>query len=265
MCYDLVHTDLAGSFTVQSIGGSLYYMTIIDDTSQYAHVYFLKQKSDACKHPKEYSKLVHNKTGCYSRIVRSDRTDEYVNTEWNNYCSSKGIEHQITPAYSPQSNTVVERFNLTITNMSRSALLFTCTQNNAPPKFLWTEVFNWAVYLRNQLPHSTLQRKTPYEVLYNKRPSIGHLRPFYTKYYVTIPEALWGPGSKLEQYVSEGHLTGFIGKLLVRVYIPSKKRVDVFRIRNVGFVPADYGSSTSIEIDTPASTSNSTPVDQSPD
>ena len=106
---------------------------------------------------------------------------------------------------------------------------------------------------------------TPYKVLYNKRPSIGHLRPFYTKCYTTIPEALRGPGSKLEPRALEGHLIGFIGKSLVRVYIPSKKRVDVFRIGNVRFVPADYGLSTSIEIDAPASTSNSIPVDQSPD
>jgi len=131
VCYDLVHTDLAGPFTVQSIGGSLYYMTIIDDTSRYAHIYFLKKKSDACKHLKEYSELVHNKTGRYPRIIRSDRGGEYVNTEWNDYCFSKGIQHQITPAYSPQSNGVAERFNLTIANMSKSALL-----PNAPPKFL---------------------------------------------------------------------------------------------------------------------------------
>jgi len=75
------------------------------------------------------------------------------------------------------------------------------------------------------------------------------------------------PGSKLEPHALEGHLTGFIGKSLIRVYIPSKRRVNVFRIGNVRFVPADYQPSTTIEIDAPASTSNSNatkqPIEQS--
>ena len=93
-------------------------MTLIDDCTRYTHIYFLKKKSDAIKYLKEFYELVHNKTGCYPRIVRSDRGGEYVNKEWTEYCSLKGIEHEVTPAYSPQSNGVAERFNLTIANMS---------------------------------------------------------------------------------------------------------------------------------------------------
>ena len=140
--------------------------------------------------------------------------------------------------------------------MSQTALL-------QAPKILWTEAFNWATYLRNQLPHSVLQGKTPYKAMYYKRPTIGHLRPFYNKCFVTIPEPQRASGSKLESgfmlepRALEGHLMGFIGKSLVRVYIPSKRRVDISRIENVRFVPADYNPSTSIEFDPPASISTS--------
>ena len=107
-------------------------------------IYFLNKKSGTGKYLKE---LVCNRTGRYLPIIRSDRGGEYVNKEWTDYCSTKGIEYQVTPAYSPQSNGIAERFNLTIANMSRTALL----QGTKP---LWTEAFNWATYLRNRLPHS---------------------------------------------------------------------------------------------------------------
>jgi len=117
-------------------------MTLIDDCTRYIYIYFLKKKSDAVKYLKEFCELVHNKTGRYPRIIRSDRGGEYVNKEWTEYCSSKGIEHEVTPAYSPQSNGVAERFNLTIANMYRTTLL------NAPT-YLWAEAYSWAVYQRN--------------------------------------------------------------------------------------------------------------------
>ena len=117
-------------------------MTQIIDYTRYTHIYFLKKKSDAVKYLKEFCKLVYNKTGRYPRIVRSDRGGEYVNKEWTEYCSLKGIEYEVTPAYSPQSNGVAERFNLTIAKMSRTALL------NAPT-YLWAKAHSWAVYLRN--------------------------------------------------------------------------------------------------------------------
>ena len=81
VAFDLVHSDLAGPFSVQSIGGSLYYMTIIDDATRYAHIYFLKRKSDAVQYLKEFSALIHNRTGCYPHIIKSDRGGEYVNNE----------------------------------------------------------------------------------------------------------------------------------------------------------------------------------------
>ena len=116
--FDLVHTDLAGPFSVQSLGGKLYYMTLIDDATRYAHIYFLREKSEAVKYLKEFCELIHTRTGRYPRIIRSDRGGKYVNNKWIEYCTSNGIEHQVTPAYNPQSNGAAKRFNLIITNMS---------------------------------------------------------------------------------------------------------------------------------------------------
>ena len=57
---ELVHTDLCGPMRTQSIGGSCYFLTFIDDYSRKTWVYFLKQKSKTFSKFKEFNALVEN-------------------------------------------------------------------------------------------------------------------------------------------------------------------------------------------------------------
>jgi transposase InsO family protein len=66
---------------------------------------------------------VYTQTGRYPRSVRSDQGGEYVNNEWTTRCTEKGIIHETTAAYSPESNGIAERANLTLANMCRPALV----------------------------------------------------------------------------------------------------------------------------------------------
>jgi len=94
--------------------------------------------------------------------------------------------------------------------------------------------------------------KTPYEVLFQKKPTISHLRPFYTKCYVHILEEKRAAGSKLDASALEVHLVGYMETTRVfRVYIPSQHKVDAYR--QVKFEPFSY---TSVDIHTPRPTSN---------
>ena len=43
---ELVHTDVWRLAPIRSLGGSLYYITFIDDSTRKVWVYFLKNKSD---------------------------------------------------------------------------------------------------------------------------------------------------------------------------------------------------------------------------
>ena len=63
--YNLVHTDLAGPFSVQSLGGAYYYMTLIGDHTRYAEIYFLKKKSEAINHLKAFCEKANTKTTRY--------------------------------------------------------------------------------------------------------------------------------------------------------------------------------------------------------
>ena len=72
--------------------------------------------------------------------------------------------------------------------------------------------------------------KTPYEVLFQKKPTISHLRAFYIKCYVHIPEEKWAAGSKLDARAMEGHLVAYTETTRIfRVYIPSQHKVDAYR------------------------------------
>jgi hypothetical protein len=51
---ELVHTNLCGPMQTQSIGGSFYFLTFIDDFSRKIWIYFLKNKSDTFSKFKEF-------------------------------------------------------------------------------------------------------------------------------------------------------------------------------------------------------------------
>jgi len=97
------------------------------------------------------------------------------------------------------------------------------------PPSLWSEAFNWAVYLRNRLPDSALNGKSLFELFNNRLPSIKHLRPFSTLCIVHIPKEKHPAGSKLKLRGVDGKLVGYTGTpSMFYVYIPSQKKVDVF-------------------------------------
>lgn len=161
--FDLIHCDLAGPFSVHSIGGSLYYISFIDDATHFPEIEFLKAKDNAVDVMIAKCELIHTQTGRYPRSFLTDRGTEFVNKRWKAYCKDKGIKHLTTAAYIKESNGTAERFNLTIISMGRTVL----NQYNAP-KFLWAEAFKWATYIKQRLPHMSLKGKTPYEALHHK-------------------------------------------------------------------------------------------------
>ena len=57
---ELVHSSVFGLISVPSLGGSLYYVSFIDDFSRKTWIYFLRKKSDVFKRFKEFKALVEN-------------------------------------------------------------------------------------------------------------------------------------------------------------------------------------------------------------
>ena len=145
----LVHSDVCSPMPTESIGGSRYFVTFIDDYSRCYRVFFMKSKSEVPEKFKEFEALVSN---------------------------------QLTVPHSPQQNGVAERMNRTLMESARSML----THEGLPDRY-WAEAVATAAYVRNRTPTTTV--KTPYEMWYGKRPNIQHLRLFGCIAYAHVPDA----------------------------------------------------------------------------
>ena len=97
-------------------------MPMLDDRTRYSEIAFLKEKSEAPKFLIAFCERIHTKTGRYPRAIRTDNGGEFKNSVWTAYCESKGIIHQTTAAYSPESNGVIERYNQTLASICPPAL-----------------------------------------------------------------------------------------------------------------------------------------------
>ena len=57
---------------MNSIGGSRYFVTFIDDLSRYTYVYFIKHKHEVLEKFKEFDSLISNITDNTVKVLCSD-------------------------------------------------------------------------------------------------------------------------------------------------------------------------------------------------
>ena len=109
---------------------------------------------------------------------------------------------------------------------------------------LWGEACSTAVYLRNCLPHSQLPlRKTLFEVLFNKKPSITHLRHFASSCNVHIPEE-GRPAGKFNSRAERARLIGYIdsSETIYKVILENN-HIFAIRAANCTFLDSSLASS----------------------
>ena len=179
--YQTIHSDLCGPMPIDSVGGSRYFVTFLDDFSRYTHVYFIKQKNEVLQKFKEFVNLTTNLTGKQVKNLRCDNGGEYQSICFDNYLKEEGIFHQTTVPDNPSQNGIAERMNHTLVEAARSMMYHA----NMPQKF-WAEAINTAVYLRNSSPTISLKGVTPYESLYGEKPDVSNLKFFGCAAYVHV-------------------------------------------------------------------------------
>ena len=176
-CLDLVHSDVCGPLEVQSIGGAKYFITFIDDHSNWSVVYPMHHKSEAFERYKMFAQLAQTHTGRKIKVLRTDRGGEYLSTEFKSFLIESGTQHQMTAAYTPEQNGVAERLNRTLVNLVRSMLT-----HKKVTKGFWAEALANAVYVRNRVTSRAIPAKrTPYHLWMKSVPNVGHLRVFGSK------------------------------------------------------------------------------------
>ena len=80
--FELVHSDVCGPMSVNSIGGSRYFVTFTDDYTRYTYIYFVKHKNEVLAKFKEFVNMVKNCTGKNVKTFRTDNGGEYCSKEF---------------------------------------------------------------------------------------------------------------------------------------------------------------------------------------
>lgn len=210
-----IHSDIWGPYRTCSLGGHIYFISLIDDHTRKSWLICLQSRKDLYKFVNEWMKVVELDSGEKVTLFRCDNAKEYQKFE--QLVRSEGIQMEYTTPYTPEQNGVAERFNRTIVQMVRSML----TWAELPHTF-WGEAAVTANYLRNLLPTSA-NDKSPEEAWTGHKPNIRHLRTFGCLVYVYIPSE---NRAKLDRVSFQGIFVGYHSSHQYRVYKPKRRRVE---------------------------------------
>ena len=179
---DLVHMDLKGPLPVQTPEGFKYWQPFVDDNSRFMAVAFLKRKSEALQHFKQYKAYAENALDRKIKATREDKGGEFMSKEFIDFCAEHGIARQHTEPAEPHQNGVAERANREIAAGATALLV----QAKLPLSF-WNHAVSTYVHTRNRTPTSALDDgETPYFHWKGKKPDISYFRVFGCLAYVLI-------------------------------------------------------------------------------
>jgi hypothetical protein len=136
------------------------FITFINDSTRFCYAYNLKSKVKALHYFKTYKAEAENQL---ERKIKRLRSDFCV------FCVEHGIIFERTPPYSPQSNGVIERKNLTLTVLVNAML-----ETSRLSKEWWGEAILTLCHVLNKiLPKN--KEITPFEECEKKKLNIFYL------------------------------------------------------------------------------------------
>ena len=123
--------------------------------------------------------------------MRSDKGDEYINRNFEEFCKRTGVMQQFTAPDTPQQKGISERMGEIIMNVTRCFLVETDL-----PKRLWCELASiTAVFFKNRMSHSALSNVTIHYRMFGKNTDLLFLRIIGLRAFVHVE----GHHEKLDQ------------------------------------------------------------------
>lgn len=180
---ELIHSDVCGPMSINSIGGKRYFVTFIDDFSRKCFVYMIAHKNQVLKCFKEFKLFVEGQMEVKIKSLRTDWGGEYINNDFDKFLLENGISHQKSAVYSPQQNGLAERMNRTIIEKVRCMLI-----DAALSLGFWAEAVQTAVFILNNIPCRGNNNKSPEEFWSGKQGDTSLLKVFGCKAMVHIPD-----------------------------------------------------------------------------
>jgi len=205
--FEILHVNIWGPYSISSISGHEYFLTLVDDYSRFTWVILMKNKSETRGHLVNFLSYIETQFSTKLKCLRSDNGIKFL---MHDFYKSKGILHQGSCVECPQQNGVVERKHQHILNVARS-LSF---QAHLPNNF-WHFSIQHVIHLINRLSSPFLHNKTPYFLLHNQHPTFLHLKCFGCLAYAsTLHNHRTKFDVRSRKYVFLGYRHGIKGYLL---------------------------------------------------
>nr|GEY39034.1 hypothetical protein [Tanacetum cinerariifolium] len=175
----LLHMDLCGPMRVESINGKKYVIVIVDDYSRYTWTHFLRSKDETSEVLINFLRLVQRGLHAHVRIVRTNKSMEFLNKTLHAYFASEGIQHQTSVARTPEQNGVVKRQNRTLVEAARTML-----SAAKVPLYFWAKAIATSCFTQNRSLVIPRHEKTPYHIINNQKPSVKFFHIFGSLCYI---------------------------------------------------------------------------------
>ena len=155
---------------------------------------------------------MERKFKCTLRRVHSDRGGEYI--ALRSYLETQGIEHTMSPSYSPNHNGIAERANRTIVECARTML-----EHAALRRTFWAEAVVHASKIRNHFLAPRKNNVTSLELMTGLKPDVSYFRTFGCPGWHHIPKEL---RRKLDSKSELGIVVGCFENSQYKLWIPAR-------------------------------------------
>lgn len=220
---DLIHSDVCGPITPETINGERYFQVIMDDFSHFVVVKLMKYKNEAEANLIHYIQEMKTQFGIKPKRLRVDNGGEFSSKNFTKFAEKNGILIEYTISHSPQMNGKSERLNRTLLNKVRCKIT-----DSGIPKSLWGEALRCSAYELNRSPTSALERGNTPSRLWHGRNDISKMKIFGCRAWHTVmPKA-----NKLNPRAIRGVMVGYCGGGY-RLWLPTEEKI--IRSRDVRF------------------------------
>lgn len=150
-----------------------YYIVFIDDFSKFHWIYPMTTRDESTVCFQHFKQLNENLLSFKINSFQTYGALELVKGSLRQFLDAYGISVCASCPHIPQQNGVAERKHRHITEIGNTMAFQACM-----PKSFWYDSFLTATFIINRTPSKLLAYKTPFEVLFHKKPDLSVLKVF---------------------------------------------------------------------------------------